>query len=163
MARPGDVENNIRQLAKNPDDKFKKIFHLLYDGNQKLDVFGRYGVDCVFELRILSVDSKFRGQGVARKLIDASQLVAIKNGFTVFVFFIFYFSFLHTFFKFQSSSKERQLAFSPKRYWRPINSQQSARSDSIPNATLMVRQCFPLLRPTKVFALWLSKFQRNGW
>lgn len=83
VARPGDIEKGIRQLDKNPDEVFKKIFKLLYGESQKLDLFRRYGVDCIFELRILSVDSKFRGQGVARQLIDESQMIAIKYGFTV--------------------------------------------------------------------------------
>lgn len=83
MARPGDIERGIKELNKNPDEVFKNIFNLLYGENKKLDLFRRYGVDSIFELRILSVDSKFRGQGVARKLIEESQLIAIKNGLSV--------------------------------------------------------------------------------
>lgn len=41
------------------DEKFKKIFNLLYDENLKIDLFKSYNVEKIFELRILSVSDRY--------------------------------------------------------------------------------------------------------
>lgn len=82
--RPGDTESSLNTLLANiSDPKFKKIFQLLYSENLKLNLFERYQVDRIFEIRILSVDTEFRGQGLAKKLLQHSERVAIENGFKV--------------------------------------------------------------------------------
>lgn len=70
-------------LPGNPDARFIKIFQLLYEENIKLDLFQRYRTAEIFELRILSVDSGYRGQGVAKQLLLHSQKMAADTGYTV--------------------------------------------------------------------------------
>lgn len=70
-------------MDEKQDKQFKKIFNLLYGENLKLNLFERFDVDKIFEIRILSVDSKFRGQGIAKKLLLKSQEIAEENGFKV--------------------------------------------------------------------------------
>lgn len=93
----------------------------MYGESQKLDLFRRYGVDRIFELRILSVDSEFRGQGVARKLIDMSQSLAIKNGFKVINLFSTFISIItltinnmYSNFYFQAAQRRSNGTFLPK-------------------------------------------------
>lgn len=83
MVRPGEFEEGIRQLITKTDENYKKILRLIYEENQKLDLFRSYGVDRIFELRFLSLDPKFRGQGIGFHLLNMSQENGIKNGFTV--------------------------------------------------------------------------------
>lgn len=75
---PGDTIKAKESLEKCQDDKFKKIFGLLYDLNLRHDLFVSHNVDRIFEYRILSVDSNYRGQGLAKKLIQKSEDVARK-------------------------------------------------------------------------------------
>lgn len=53
---------------------------MLYDENLKKDIFELYNVDKFFEIRIVSVDPKFRGQGVAKKLFTESEKLAKELG-----------------------------------------------------------------------------------
>ncbi|GFG36847.1 hypothetical protein Cfor_09718 [Coptotermes formosanus] len=68
------------------DMKFRKIFDLLYGVNRSLDLFTQHGVDRIFECRILSVDKRFRGRGLARELLRRSEITARECGFKVVVF-----------------------------------------------------------------------------
>lgn len=65
------------------DQKYKNIFSFLYGINQDLDLFQKYRVNSIFECRILSVDQKYRGQGLAKKLLEKSLEVAQKAGYKV--------------------------------------------------------------------------------
>lgn len=55
----GDIEKAQRTLLDNTDKSFKTIFTLLYEANLKMDFFTKFNVDKMFEIRILSVDSRF--------------------------------------------------------------------------------------------------------
>lgn len=79
----GDLENALEKLTEKGDKQFQKIFNLLYGESLKLNLFERLNVDKIFEMRILSVDAKFRGQGIAKKLLLKSQEIAEQNGFRV--------------------------------------------------------------------------------
>ena len=81
--REGDIENSIEKLDSVSDEKFKTIFSHLYAINKSLNIFQRYEVDCVFECRILSVDSEFRGKGLAIRLAQKSEELARSQGFKV--------------------------------------------------------------------------------
>lgn len=83
MLSIGDVENAIDKLDNKEDEEFKKIFRLLYGQNLKLNLFQRFNVNKIFEIRILSVDSKFRGQGIAKNLLLKSEEIAEQNEFKV--------------------------------------------------------------------------------
>lgn len=55
----GDILKAKEKLNRDcKDEKFKKIFNLLYDENLKIDLFKTYNVDKIFELRILSVSDR---------------------------------------------------------------------------------------------------------
>lgn len=75
---PGDISKAKEALESSHDERFKKIFNLLYDTNLKVDLFEMLDVDRIFEYRILSVDKAYRGQGLAKKLIQKSEDMARK-------------------------------------------------------------------------------------
>lgn len=68
-----------QKLKQSHDENFKKIFNFLYNENLKIDFFKSLNVDLIFEIRILSVDSKwvfsevvalFYGTNKKKKKID---------------------------------------------------------------------------------------------
>lgn len=79
----GDIEEAIINLSQLKDERTKKIFRLLYDQNLKLNLFSRFNVDKIFEIRILSVDARFRGQGLAKELWKRSEVMAGECNFQV--------------------------------------------------------------------------------
>lgn len=79
----GDIEKAQDKLKTVSDTKFRKIFGLLYHVNKKIDLFTKYNVDKIFEFRIVSVDNKFRGAGIAKQLMLRSEIIAEEYGFKV--------------------------------------------------------------------------------
>lgn len=75
---PGDTSKARESLDNCEDEGFKKIFELLYEQNLKFDLFEQLQVDRVFEYRILSVDKNYRGQGLAKRLMQKSEEIARK-------------------------------------------------------------------------------------
>lgn len=80
----GDVEKAQEKLKTVTDAKYRQIFGLLYNVNQKIDLFNKYAVDAVFEFRIVSVDNKYRGLGIAKQLMLRSEIIAEEYGFKIF-------------------------------------------------------------------------------
>ncbi|XP_058837088.1 arylalkylamine N-acetyltransferase 1-like [Topomyia yanbarensis] len=78
-----DIEKSLDKLNDINDENFKKIFKLLYEQNYRINLFKQFDVDKIFEIRILSVDSKFRGQGLAKILLKKSEELALERGFQV--------------------------------------------------------------------------------
>ena len=74
-------------MELNDDEKFKKIFKLLYSINRKEDIFQHFHVDKAFDVRILSVDSLYRGQGIAKHLVKHSEDLAKECEFKVSLLF----------------------------------------------------------------------------
>ena len=83
VLRPGDLDEAQSKLSQMGDAKFRSIFGLLYSVNQKLDLFAEYQVERIFECRILSVDCRYRGRGLARSLLQRSIDTARNAGFQV--------------------------------------------------------------------------------
>ncbi|XP_014239679.1 dopamine N-acetyltransferase-like [Cimex lectularius] len=79
-----DLDESLIKLENNSDEKCKTIFRVLYRLNHSLQLFKKYKVDKMFECRILSVDAKYRGLGLANKLIIRSEELAKDFGFKVF-------------------------------------------------------------------------------
>ncbi|XP_075233267.1 arylalkylamine N-acetyltransferase-like 7 [Lycorma delicatula] len=79
----GDYETELENLKTVKDEKFKRIFTLLFGASKDADLFNKYGVNELFEIRILSVDKKYRNKGIANKLFARSLELAKKNGFKV--------------------------------------------------------------------------------
>lgn len=76
-----DVETAWNDIEALEDNAFKKIFVFLYKHNARQNLFKEFNVDKIFEVRILSVDSRFRGQGVAKNLLRKCEQFAIENEF----------------------------------------------------------------------------------
>lgn len=83
IARPGDTEESLREMETIDNLEYHRIFGLLANVNRPLDLFARYNVDKIFELRILSVDSGHRGKGLAKQLFARSETLARERGFKV--------------------------------------------------------------------------------
>ncbi|XP_017067647.1 dopamine N-acetyltransferase [Drosophila eugracilis] len=81
ILKPRDTAKALDKLGSNGDEDFQKIFKLLHCHNIKHNLFEHFDVDSVFDVRILSVDSSYRGQGIANELVKRSVAVAKKNGF----------------------------------------------------------------------------------
>ncbi|EDW62387.1 arylalkylamine N-acetyltransferase 1 [Drosophila virilis] len=81
ILRPGDTEEALEKLQHSMDENYKKIFELLYGHSLQVDLFARYNVERIFDVRILSVDARFRGQGIAKELVRRAEQVARKSGF----------------------------------------------------------------------------------
>lgn len=83
IAKPGDLEESLREMESIDNLQYHRIFGLLVNVNRPLDLFGRYDVDKIFELRILSVGAKYRGKGLAKQLFVRSEMLALEKGFKV--------------------------------------------------------------------------------
>lgn len=55
----GDAERSIEKIELIDDERFKKIFKLLHEQNISSDLFERFNVSKIFDIRILSVDPKW--------------------------------------------------------------------------------------------------------
>ncbi|XP_043466559.1 uncharacterized protein LOC122501282 isoform X2 [Leptopilina heterotoma] len=84
IVQRGEREEAERRLAEMSDKNFQTIFGLLYKVNEKIDLFTKYNVDDLFECRILSVDDRFRGRGLANALVQESLENAKNAGFKIF-------------------------------------------------------------------------------
>ncbi|KAG7199256.1 hypothetical protein KM043_018122 [Ampulex compressa] len=81
MDPPSDEEPDYIQVCENP--KFKKILRLLHYIDRNVNVDGQFqGLD-VMEIRIISVDSNWRGKGVAKALIEKAIEIGRESGFHV--------------------------------------------------------------------------------
>ncbi|EDW00225.1 arylalkylamine N-acetyltransferase 1 [Drosophila grimshawi] len=78
---PGDTEKALDKLQLSEDSNYKKIFELLYRHCLQSNLFAHYNVDRIFDVRILSVDSRFRGQGIAKELVRRAEHMARKCNF----------------------------------------------------------------------------------
>lgn len=83
VLRPGDLEKGQEKLDCSNDEGFKQIFSMLYNVSHSLDLFTAYETDKIFETRILSVDSRYRGIGLGNELIKRVDDVARENGFKI--------------------------------------------------------------------------------
>ncbi|KAK5643624.1 hypothetical protein RI129_007469 [Pyrocoelia pectoralis] len=83
ISRQGEVEEGLKEVEESDSREFRLIFGLLFNVNHELNLFQRYNVDKIFELRILSVDSRCRGRGIAKELFMRSEIIAEEYGFKV--------------------------------------------------------------------------------
>ncbi|XP_018319874.1 uncharacterized protein LOC108733274 [Agrilus planipennis] len=82
ISRPSDSEVCRKRLEQG-DIKYKLIFGLLFDANQEANLFEKFKVDKIFELRVLCVAHNFRSRKIASELLIQSEAVAAKNGFSL--------------------------------------------------------------------------------
>ncbi|KAL1131987.1 hypothetical protein AAG570_011597 [Ranatra chinensis] len=70
-----DSKGDSLEECANP--KFKKILNLLTTVSKECDIFQRYPhLDTVLEIRVVSVDNAYRGQGIAKALFDQTKKLA---------------------------------------------------------------------------------------
>ncbi|XP_033207599.1 dopamine N-acetyltransferase-like isoform X2 [Belonocnema kinseyi] len=63
--------------------KFKKILKLLYCVEKNSNIPEKFPDQKVLEIRIISVDSKWRGKGIAKALFEKTMEVAKNRGFDI--------------------------------------------------------------------------------
>lgn len=83
ICRRGDIEDGLKHMESIDNLEYHRIFGLLYNVNKDLDLFNKYNIEKIFELRILSVDANYRGRGIAKELFLRSELLAEEYGFKV--------------------------------------------------------------------------------
>lgn len=68
---PGETAHSYANSCKH--EKFRKILNLMEYIDEKFDIFDLYpSIDCFLDGRILSVDSSYRGYGIAGRLTEKS-------------------------------------------------------------------------------------------
>ena len=65
------------------EQKLQKIFDFLASVDKDVDELSHYNVSSILELKILSVDFKYRGRGIAGKLYELTEQLARNKGFQV--------------------------------------------------------------------------------
>lgn len=83
VSQRDDVEKSLEEIKTVDNIAYQRIFGLLNNANHELDLFNKYNVDKIFEFRILAVDTRFRGRGIAKELYARTEKTAIDNGFKV--------------------------------------------------------------------------------
>ncbi|XP_019698696.2 dopamine N-acetyltransferase isoform X1 [Harpegnathos saltator] len=61
--------------------KFKKILRLLHHVDRRVNAGGQFRDQNIMEIRIISVDTNWRGQGIAKALIEKTVEIAKEQGF----------------------------------------------------------------------------------
>ncbi|XP_032677783.1 dopamine N-acetyltransferase-like isoform X2 [Odontomachus brunneus] len=79
MDPPSNEEPEYISSCTNP--KFKKILRLLHYVDKKVNVGGQFRDLNIMEIRIISVDTNWRGQGIAKALVEKSVEIAKEQGF----------------------------------------------------------------------------------
>lgn len=70
-------------LNEYQDSKLRKIFQFIGDAVQGLDLGFAIALSDVVDLKILSVDDRMRGRGIAGQLYQQSEKIARDAGFKV--------------------------------------------------------------------------------
>ncbi|NP_001177771.1 N-acetyltransferase 2 [Bombyx mori] len=84
ILRHGDIEQSIEKIKQSTDEKFNKIFNILYTVSRDLNLFNTFEVDLIMECRIISVHENARGRGLAKELMKRSIDLARDNEFKLF-------------------------------------------------------------------------------
>ncbi|CAH0726716.1 unnamed protein product, partial [Brenthis ino] len=77
-------DDTVLGIKQSSDEKYNKIFNILYTVSRDLDLFNTFQVDRILECRIISVSEAARGRGIARELMKRSIEIAMEHGFKLF-------------------------------------------------------------------------------
>ncbi|KAF5289848.1 hypothetical protein FQR65_LT10664 [Abscondita terminalis] len=83
ISHRGEVEEDLKEVDASDNKEYRLIFGLLHNVNHELNLFETYNVDKIFELRFLSVDSRYRGRGIANELFVRSEIIAEEYGLKI--------------------------------------------------------------------------------
>ncbi|XP_022168222.1 dopamine N-acetyltransferase-like [Myzus persicae] len=78
-------DDEIKKYGDENNDKsskFNEIMVFLDKAEQNIDIFGKYpNIDRIMELKIITVNEAYRGQGVCKALINKSKKLALELGY----------------------------------------------------------------------------------
>lgn len=80
ITEPDEVTHLIDLAGRTETKKFADILRVLGHLSHEVDVFNRYGVDKVYHLHFLAVDSRLRGRSLGRILMEKQFEYAVKCG-----------------------------------------------------------------------------------
>lgn len=81
MDPPSDQEPEYITMCENP--KFKKILRLLYRVDKDVNRDGKFQGQNILEVRIISVDTNWRGKGIAKTLVEKTIELAKEKDFNI--------------------------------------------------------------------------------
>lgn len=88
IMRRNDVNNGCDSENYKESSKFSYIKTFLYKAEREVDVFSQYpNVDHIMDMKIITVDKAYRGQGVCKALIGKSKYIKVENYSYVFGLF----------------------------------------------------------------------------
>ncbi|XP_011296840.1 dopamine N-acetyltransferase isoform X2 [Fopius arisanus] len=83
ITEPAEKEDEPDYIKSCENAKFKKILKLLHHVDQKVDIMNRYPDKKIMDIRIISVDSNWRGQGVAAVLFEKTIEIGRELGYNL--------------------------------------------------------------------------------
>ncbi|KAK9875610.1 hypothetical protein WA026_009409 [Henosepilachna vigintioctopunctata] len=83
ISHKGEAEEELEKMKYSDDIKYNRLMGLIYSNNVEVELFKKYNVDELFDLRILTVDHHYRGKGLAQKLLEVSEQLAMEKGYTL--------------------------------------------------------------------------------
>ncbi|RVE42798.1 hypothetical protein evm_012555 [Chilo suppressalis] len=84
ILKPGDIEEALQKIRQSTDEKFNKIFTILYTLSKDLDLFDKLDVDRILECRIISASDRARGRGLGKEMMKRSIEIAEQENFKIF-------------------------------------------------------------------------------
>ncbi|KAL0266722.1 UNVERIFIED_CONTAM: hypothetical protein PYX00_009190 [Menopon gallinae] len=80
----GVRRNEQKDSSECTNDKFRKVMNLLIESDRQTDIFSRYPkLDSLLDVKIISVDTNWRGMGICKALLEKTREVAKEQGFQV--------------------------------------------------------------------------------
>lgn len=79
---PGMVENALAEY-QDPQKPFEKILYLKAKANAKVNLFEKYDVDAIYEVKMASIDEKYRNSNFISDALKMNEKIAREAGFQV--------------------------------------------------------------------------------
>ncbi|CAH0559959.1 unnamed protein product [Brassicogethes aeneus] len=76
-----DVETALDKFKHVENEKYQKIFKLIYEVNESLDIHSKYNLNTIFKINFICVNPKYRRRGLVKELLNRCELLAIEKGF----------------------------------------------------------------------------------
>ncbi|XP_076247423.1 arylalkylamine N-acetyltransferase 1 isoform X4 [Calliopsis andreniformis] len=83
MDPPSDKDEEPEYITTCENPKFKKILKLLHYVDKNVNHDGKYRGLNILEIRIISVDTNWRGKGIAKALVEKALEIGREKGFHV--------------------------------------------------------------------------------